>query len=183
MAQSRGRDAVARYIRDIPRTVEEKVLVGAARAAGRVIADEAEDQSVSQEVSDNITVRTKASDGRITARIGVKPGWARSIGIWLEYGTTPHFISVDPSQLQGRSAARINRLEKTAKAEGGTGPAASLVINGKFVGETIYHPGARRMPFLRTALDSKEAEAIAAAQAYINSHLKAPGLAAEPEDE
>ena len=86
--------------------------------------------------------------------------------IQKETGTAPHFIRVDDSQRRGMG---INRINKSVK-EG------SLVINGKFVGATVHHPGARPHPFLRPALDMKEGEAIAAAQAYIDARITPSGI-------
>ena len=144
----------------------DKLLRGAGRAGGRVIADEAKDRSISHEVREAIEVRVKSGDGKIRVGIGIRDPWARSLGTWLEYGTEPHFISVDDSQREGRSIGRINRL----------GKAGSLAINGEPIGTTVHHPGARAHPFLRVSLDTKEAEAIAAAQGYISARVKPSGI-------
>lgn len=166
MPTVRGREDVKRFIAQIPQALEKKVLRGAAKAAAAIVADEAKERSISEIVSDAVLTRTKAEDGRIVVKISVKGQWPRSVGIWLEYGTSPHFISVDESQRQGMSVGRINKLQK----EG------SLVIGGQFVGSTVYHPGARPHPFLRPALDIKQSEAIAAAQNYITTRLAREGL-------
>ena len=50
------------------------------------------------------------------------------------------------------------------------------MINGHFVGTAVHHPGARPHPFLRPALDTKEGEAIAAAQSYINGRVWPAGI-------
>ncbi len=174
MATSKGRAEVSRYMRQIPVVLETKVLRGAARAGGQVIADEAKLRANSEPVREGVIIRTKSEDGRVVVRISVREGWARSLGIWAEYGTDPHFISVDASQSEGKSVRRINEQAK----EG------SLIIGGKFVGTTVLHPGARPHPFLRPALDNKQAEAIAAAQGYITTRLAREGLggAEVPED-
>jgi hypothetical protein len=111
--------------------------------------------------------------------VTVKPGWGRSLGFWQEYGTDPHFISVDPAISGGRTAGRVNRLTK----DGQTDVAATLVINGKPVGKTVHHPGAAAQPFLRPALDIKGRDAIATAQGYINARVTPAGIVgtAEPE--
>jgi len=89
-----------------------------------------------------------------------------NLPLWLEYGTAPHLISVDDSQRQGLSVRRVNDRVN----------AGSLVINGNFVGTTVHHPGARPHPFMRPALDTKEGEARAAAQSYINSRISRSGI-------
>ncbi len=173
MATSRGGSDVRRFMAQLPAELEKKVLRGAARAGGKIIVAEAKDRSISFDVDDAIVMRTKADAGRITVKITVEKGWARSVAGWLEYGTDPHFISVDDSQRGGKSVGRVNKLTKDG----------SLVIGGNFVGSTVHHPGAKPHPFLRPALDIKGAEAIAAAQSYINARVTPSGIvgAAEPE--
>ena len=172
MATSRGGSDVKRFIAQLPSQIEGKLLSGAARAAANVVADEARSRSISPEVTAAIKVATSRGDGHVTAKVQAK-GEGAYIAPWLEYGTDPHFISVDESQRGGRSIGRVNREVKTG----------SLVIGGTFVGATVHHPGARPHPFLRVSLDIKEAEAIAAAQGYINARVKPSGIigASEPE--
>lgn len=152
----------------IPAQLEAKVFKGAARAAAKVIADDARDRSVSGEVSAAIRTKVESLPGKVRSTVFVKRGWAHSLAIWQEYGTEPHFISVDDSQREGRSARRINDLNKDG---------ASLVIGGQYVGKTVWHKGATPHPFMRPALDHSEAEAIAAAQRYINARITRAGIA------
>lgn len=165
MVTVRGRSEVKRYIAELPAQIRDKLLRGAGRAGANVIADEAKARSISPEVTAAIKVKVTAADGVITAKVQVK-GPGSYIAPWLEYGTDPHFISVDDSQRNGLSVNRINTLHK-----GG-----SLVIGGHFVGTTVLHPGARPHPFLRVSLDLKEGEAFAAAQSYINARVKPAGI-------
>jgi hypothetical protein len=165
MATSTGRSEVKAYMASLPAQIEKKLLRGAARAAAEVVADEARDRVISPEVRKAIKTRTSAEEGRVIAKVQVQMG-GYNLPLWLEYGTDPHFISVDDSQRQGMSVRKVNDAHK----------AGSLVINGQFVGATVLHPGARPHPFLRPALDTKEAEAIAAAQNYINARVSPAGI-------
>jgi hypothetical protein len=169
MPTVRGKSEVKAYFSRVAQQLPG-VLRGAARAGGKVIAEEIRERTPSDEVRENLRMRTKSVDDKIRVTIDVKPGWALSVGTWLEWGTAPHFISVDDSQRRGRSVGRIN--QQLGEADG----AASLVIGGKFVGKTVLHPGARPHPAFRPALDTKEAEAIAAAQAYINTRVRRTGI-------
>ena len=169
MPRVKGKAEVKRFIADTPAKLTN-VLRGAGRAGAKVVSEEIKVRTTSEEVRDNLRTRTKQEDGRVVVRIDIKPGWARSLGTWLEYGTEPHLITVDESQRQGMSVGRINKLAK------GPDSGHSLVIGGSFVGSTVFHPGARPHPAFRPALDVKEAEAIAAAQGYINSHVKPSGI-------
>lgn len=161
----------------LPEQIERSLLPGAARAGATVIADEAKDQSRSEDVSAAVNVKVKRADGGVVAFVGIDPkyknGWAASVAVWLEYGTEPHFISVDDSQRDGKTVARINEL---AKGEG------TLVINGKPVGRTVHHPGAQAHPFMRPALDSKGGDAVRAAQAYIDRRVSRAGILPDPKE-
>lgn len=171
MAQVKGRSAVSTYLtRDLPEQLISRVLRGAARAGAKVIADEAKARSVSVDVSDAIIIRSRTVDQRIIVRITVKKGWAYARALWLEYGTAPHFISVADHQRGGQGVGRINAKVNEAGGDG------SLVINGAFVGDTVWHPGARPHPFLRVSLDLKATEAISTAQAYINARVSRTGI-------
>ncbi len=170
MATVKGREQVRAFLNSIPEALEKKVLRGAARAGARVIAAEAKECSISSEVSQAVKVSTRQTDpGRVVAKIQVK-GDGAYIAPWLEYGTDPHFITVDESQRRGMGIKRLNKSVKDSEGN------ASLVIGGAFVGATVFHPGARPYPFLRPALDTKEGEAIAAAQSYITTRLAREGL-------
>lgn len=170
MAGMTGRNEVRQFIAAIPAQME-KILRGAGRTAARVIADEARLRCISSEVREAIKLQTEVDEGvRVIARVVVK-GRGAFIAPWLEYGTDPHFISVADDQRKGLSVRTINERVK----------AGSLVINGKFVGETVFHPGARPNPFLRPALDVKEADARAAAQNYINARVSKAGINAAGE--
>lgn len=170
MPTVRGKASVNAFIGSIPREIETKVLRGAARAAANVVADEARERTQSHEVRGAIKVATRKEEGRVIAKVQVK-GPGAYIAPWEEYGTAPHFISVDESQRNGMSVRRINQQHK----------AGSLVINGQFVGATVLHPGARPHPFLRPALDIKEGEAIAAAHGYIRSRVTRSGIVGDVE--
>ena len=174
MAYERGRAEVRSFIAGLPAQIEAKLLRGAARAAAKVVVDEAREQCVDKEVAAALTVKVMVEPDFVLARIFPdprKPGVSRAI--WVEYGTDPHLISVSEEDRGGMSVGRINRLTK----EG------SLVIGGHFVGPVVEHPGATPHPFLRPAIDTKKGEAIAAAQRYINARVSPTGIAGGPDTE
>jgi hypothetical protein len=184
MATARGRTEVKRLIASLPAQIEKRLLPGAARAGANVIAEEARDQCIDKEVAASLKVRTKAEPGLVVARIKPDPKMPGAFrATWIEYGTDPHFITVDQAASGGRTARRINYLDAKAGAEGRAGPGATLVINGKPVGTTVLHPGARPFPFLRPALDTKRAAAVTAAQAYVDKHVTRSGIAPVPDAE
>ncbi len=177
MASMRGRSEVSSYIAGAQGKIIKQLLRGAARAGAKVIADDAKARSESDTVAEAIVIRTRVEEHRIVVRITVKSGWAYARALWLEYGTSPHFISVSEAQRNGQGIQRIN-----AKV-GAAGGDASLVIGGEFVGTTVWHPGARAHPFLRPALDIKANEAVQAAQKYINARVSRAGIVLTDEED
>lgn len=157
MATIEGRGRVSRYLRSAPERLARTALRAAARTAVDIIADEAKLLCRDDEVAAAIKTKVKVGDGVVTGKVLVK-GKGDYKARWLEYGTSPHYISVSDAQRQGRSVNRINKQ----------GDFLTLVINGKPVGPSVFHPGARPYPFLRPALDGKQSEAIAAAQARLD---------------
>lgn len=183
MATVTGKPAVKDYMAQAPVLIAGKLARGAARAGAKVILDEARQRVISQVVRGALVMRTTVEPNRVVVRITIRKGWPLSVATWLEYGTTAHFISVDENHRKGRSARRINRLDRLAREEGRTGPGESLVIKRKFVGDTVHHPGAKPHPFLRVSLDLKGEDAVAAAQSYINARTGGASLASLPDDE
>lgn len=149
MVKVRGRAALREYMAQLAVDIDEKLLPGAARAGGEIIAAEAKLRCESSVVAAAIEVKVRKSGGRVVARIGIETGSRMSLGTWLEYGTDPHKI--------------------TARGK-------TLSIAGRPVGKSVLHPGARPFPFLRPALDMRDRDAFAAAQAFINSRVSRSGI-------
>ena len=183
MAKARGRrgGGVRRYLQQQFAQIIEDVLPGATRVGAKVIAEEAQNLlgdrraeaagGVEVLIADSVKVRTRKRGGVVVARIMLQ-GPGAYVGRWLEYGTSPHFISVDDERRQGMTARRINKRIK----EGDSALKSTLIINGKPVGATVFHPGATAHPFLRPALDTKIVEATSAAQSYIDRRVRRSGI-------
>ncbi len=158
-----GREALRRKLLDqLPRQIA-KVLEGAARAGGKVIADEARQRCINDTVRGTIKVKVVASadSPKVAAKIHTA-GPGAYLAPWVEYGTKPHIIAVrDDSDRNGLSVNAINRGVKQG----------TLVIGGEAVGPIVHHPGVAPHPFLRPAVDTAEGEAMAAAQRYITRKL------------
>ncbi len=172
MPSVKGQAEVERFIASLPAQIEAKLLRGAARAGGKVLLAETKSRSPAAAVTEALTLRTNSEPGRIVVKVSVKGHWPRSLAIWAEYGTDPHFISVDDSQREGKSVRRINET-------GG----ASLRIGGKFVGKTVWHKGAKANPFMRPSLDHSAAAARAAMQTYVNARVTRGGIIGSDEPE
>lgn len=136
-----------KVLAELPDKLEANVLRGAMKAGAEVIAEEARERCRSADVRK--TIKTKASvKGRIVkALIQTKDG-AAYMAPWLEYGTLPHVIAVRDGS--GRTARAVNRAHKKG----------SLLIGGAFVGDFVWHKGAKPYPFMRPALDQRRDDAV-----------------------
>lgn len=174
-AKLNGGVDLARFLAELPANLERNILRGALKAGAEEYAEGAREGCRSSEVRATIKTVARSEPGLVTAKVQTKgPGSYKAP--WLESGTDPHFISVDDTQSGGRTIARINKDTKNG----------SLVIGGHFVGKTVHHPGARPFPFMRPAVDTREAAAISAIGNYIATKLTKAGLTTplleEPEE-
>lgn len=147
-----------RILAELPDRLERNVLRGAMKAGADVIAEAARDECVSSEVRASIST-TASVKGRVVTALVQTKGQGAYMAPWLEYGTEPHFIVANDSE--GRTVNRLNRLSKQG----------SLAIGGKFVGKVVWHPGSRKIPFMRPALDQHEDKAVTVIGGQIAARL------------
>jgi HK97 gp10 family phage protein len=172
----KGLAELDKFLKNLPAKIEQNILTGALRAGANVIAEEAKAQLASNGsvqsgfLRSTIRVSVKRRKGRVRARVIAHGDGDKNEPIWVEYGTAAHWITVKQVDRPGRMTRRgyrafsirtINRIE----ARG------SLVIGGKFVGPSVRHPGAKKKPFMRPALDGKAQQAVLAAAEYIKKRL------------
>lgn len=193
MAKRRSTPASRQRLQQLPDLLVTRILPSAARFGAQLIADDAKQRLGGKRaktedgakvlIADSVKVRVRRRDYKIRARI-LLDGPGAYVGRWIEYGTEPHFISVDQAMSGGRSARRVNYLDSKASKEGRAGPGATLIINGKPVGRTVHHDGARAFPFLRPALDTRHDEVIAEIRRRTAQQLsRKGGPAPMPEDD
>jgi hypothetical protein len=172
-AKLKGGVALDQLLASLPAHMERNILRGALKAGAEEYAEGARENCRSDEVRDTIKVSSRSEPGIVSAKVQTKgPGAFKAP--WLEHGTDPHFISVDDELSGGRTVSRINRLAKEPDSS------HSLVIGGEFAGSTVFHPGAKSHPFMRPAVDTREAEAIAAISNHIATKLTKEGLNSPP---
>lgn len=178
MAMGDGSAELDAFLASLPEKLARNVARGGLRAAAVVVAEEAKHMARNEQVSAAIGVSTGRRGDLVYSKVRLKgPGAYK--GIWLEYGTLPHLISVQAGERTtpaGRviGIGTINRnLRALAKA---ADKPFSLVIAGRFVGPTVQHPGARPYPFMRPALDARQEAAVAAMATYVRDRLESNGL-------
>ena len=131
---------------ELPARIEGNVVRGGLRAAAKVVETEAKrlcPVGKSGDLRDSIRVSLRSKHGRISAT--VKAGDAKAYyAHMVEFGTARHWIK-----------------PKNRK---------SLFVAG-LLREAVDHPGAKKEPFMRPAIDGKANEAIDAMAVYLRERI------------
>ncbi len=161
----------------VPKRIGNNAVRGGARAGAVVIRNDAKSRvrRKSGQTAKSLKVSSRIDGQVVSAKVSMK-GKHSFLGPFLEFGVRPHWITVPgaeidaamsnrrPSKRQPSKKTKMRYLNNQVR-EG------SLVINGKFVGPYVFHPGHAAFPFMRPALDTKATEAINTMGEYIKSRL------------
>lgn len=173
----KGLSQLQRFLDTLPVKVERNIMRGAMRAGAKVVLPvaKAKIRNRSGETAASLRISTRARGSKVTARIVAGNSKNPNVPIWLEYGTRAHLISVQDSEkpINRRASARAGRVIRASMT---TINRNVLRIGNRFVGPTVSHPGARRFPFMRPALDAMASAAVTAIGEYIKKRLTKQGI-------
>lgn len=130
----------------LPANIEKKVMRGALRAGQKVVLDQARQavHNVSGDLAQSLRIKTSARGGKVSAT--VVAGNAKAYyARMVEFGTASHLIKPK----KGRA----------------------LAFGGREYA-SLRHPGAKKKPFMRPALDAAAGEGSAAFEA-VKTYLAA----------
>lgn len=98
-------------------------------------------------LGDKLAVDMQRKGASVRAQIGmdVQQGWEAYTGLWAEYGTSQHPITTSRR---------------------------TLVIDGRFVGRSVKHPGSPARPWLTPAFDASHQRALADTEAVMAAALE-----------
>ncbi len=163
----KGGPALSAFLEQLPAKLVKKVARGGMRKGAAVFRDSAKEKvrRKSGKTAKAIKTSDNVKDGVITAKVTLK-GEHSFLGLMIENGVAPHFISVGTDA--GATAKERRAATKLTNQRIKRG---SLVINGKFVGDEVHHPGVPAHPFMRPAFDENAEEAINAVGSYIRDRL------------
>lgn len=157
------------FLSALPKNMQTGAYRAALTAAARPIRDEARLRAPRKTGVMAKGIRTgsarRNADGTFSVSVSVG-GPHGYLGLFHEYGTSPHYI------IAGGAGMSARMLTRSARNGGSTGLDEVLVINGKYVTGEVLHPGARPQPFMRPALDIRADEAVAAFAARIRAYLE-----------
>ncbi len=146
----KGLAELERALQQLPDKLERNVVRGALKAAGKPIADDAKARvaKISGDLRKSIRVSTRVVKGKPVAYVkaGSKEAFYAHM---VEGGTTAHFIR--PKHAKSLFIAGLMRTE-------------------------VSHPGARKRPFLRPAMDTQSGAAVQAFAAHVRARLTKEGI-------
>lgn len=174
--QVKGLAELQRALDELPAKIEANIMRGAMRAGAKVLAKGAKANVAA--IRDTGLLQDDIRYGaQLDSKAGQVYGYVRAGGHggafyahMVEKGTAAHFIRVKqearPTRMtrRGVKAYSIGTINKMVKR-------GSLTIGGSFVGASVSHPGAKKKPFLRPALDMHATAAVEAMREYIRQRL------------
>lgn len=174
----KGLDELQKFLDLLPVKLERNIMRGALRAGMNVVKPAAQGKvrSVSGLLAAGLRVGTRARGGTVKSYMSAR-GPHGYIARFVEYGTRPHFISVADAEkpINRRLTARRGEIVR-ASMRTVNRYVRSLKISGRFVGPTVFHPGAKARSFMRPALDENATAAVVATGEYIKKRLTKEGL-------
>ncbi len=150
----KGLEGVQALLDALPATIEKNIVRGGLRAAAKVVEAEAKQLCpvgegdlpkgrTSGALRDSIHVSMHSHRGRVQATIkaGDDKAWYAAM---VEHGTARHWIKP-----KNRKSLFLAGLARRA----------------------VLHPGAKKQPFMRPAIDTKASDAIETFSAYLKNRL------------
>ena len=166
----KGLDVLDKMLQAVPDKIRP-IMRGAMRAGIKPIQAAAVSgiRSVSGELARGLKISTSARGDMVKAYLRTT-GEHGYIAMWVEFGTRPHWIKVPENEKWSNwrrgvhfgkkvSMTTINRTHR------------SLKLGLRFIGPTVWHPGADPHAFMRPALDGQAQAAVFSAAEYIKTRL------------
>lgn len=154
----RGLSDLDKALKQLPVKLRQRHARGALRMAAKLVAEDvrARIHNVSGDLAASVRVTTRRKGDQMMA--AVKAGSKKAFyAHMVERGTKPHELAP-----KNRKAMLIG---------GGTALSEGLLIRA-----SAEHPGARKHPFMRPAMDAKRSSAIAAVVSYLRGRLTKAGI-------
>lgn len=150
----KGLPELMKFLDDFPKKMQNNVVRSMLRAGGNVFKDRAQQELAANEsvetgeLSKGIKVGTKVKGDQVIASVRTT-GPHGYVAHWVEFGTAAHLIVANAAK--------------------------DIEIGAQFV-HAVHHPGAHPKPYMRPALDTGAAAAMAAAASKLKERLTTQGL-------
>lgn len=167
----KGLDETLAVLSAFPQKMERAALRQGMTAAAAVVRDEARLRVPRQSGKLARAIRSgsprRLADGVYSISVRVSGNDHAFLGLFFEYGVSPHYITAGDGDLSAR------KLTQSVRRAGSSDVAdQALVVNGSYVKGAILHPGFAPKPFMRPALDIKAEEAVDALAAKIKAFVE-----------
>lgn len=147
-----------------PRIERQAIRSGLTAAAG-VVRDDARARIARKTGLTSRAIRSgsprQLQNGSYSISVSVSGNKHAFLGLFIEYGVSPHLIKVREEDKPTITTRRGERKMSMRMINRGFN-AGSLRIGEQFVGPVVHHPGFAARPFLRPALEAKASEAVEA---------------------
>lgn len=167
--QVKGLKETMEFLENFPKRIQTGAVRSALTAAAKPVRDQARTNAPRETGKLAKAIKTGSpkvnQDGTVSINVRLR-GEHSYLGIFHEYGVSPHFISA------GNSGKSPRLLTRAANRDGMEKAGSALKIGNNYVTGAVLHPGFAPRPFMRPALDMKAQEAIDAFGARLASYLK-----------
>lgn len=178
----KGLAELDRFLSVLPKNMQKGAYRSGLTAAAAPIRDEARLRAPRKTGAMAKSIKTGSArqnqDGTFSVTIRLE-GPHAYLGIFHEYGVSPHFISAGDS---GKSPRLLTRAARSGQVTGDVETGA-LKIGDNFIAGGVFHPGHAAHPFMRPALDAKADEAVKAFAAKIRAYIEGKSGFVAPVDE
>lgn len=167
----KGGKELSAFLQAFPKRLQSGAVRSGVIASSKVFREKARANVATKSGQLAKAIRSRSTrvskDGTVTGGVYVDPKKPHGfLGNWIEYGTSPHFITPGDSGLSSRQLTR--RANVSGQSENDDG---SMIIGNKHVRGAVWHPGIAPMPFMRPAFDTEQQEAIKAFGEQIRTYM------------
>ena len=175
------------FLSALPRNMQKGAYRAGLTAAAKPIRDEARLRAPKRTGKMARAIRTGSPrqnpDGSFSIMISVDGNDHAFLGLFHEYGVSPHYIAAGSASFGG-VASSPRRLTAAARREGASDVASGkLKIGAQLISGAVMHPGHGAQPFMRPALDIRADDAVRAFGQRIKDYIEGKTGFAAPMDE
>lgn len=183
-----GLAEIDKFLSHFPMNLQKGAYRAGLTAAAAVVRDEARARVPRKTGKLAAAIRTGSSrqnqDGSFSIKVELKGNDHAFLGLFMEYGVAPHFITPG-SATQGGVGLSARLTTRKANAEGLASDVTThhLRIGKQIISGAVFHPGFPPRPFMRPALDLKAGEAVQAFAGRIRAYIEGKSGFVVPVDE
>ena len=184
----KGLAELDKYLSYFAQNLQKAAYRSALVAAAKPVRDEARLLAPKKTGKMAKSIRTGSprqnQDGTFSIQVSLSGNDHAFLGLFMEYGVAPHFISPGTATEGGKklSARQLNKRSKQGQVLGEVST-GHLKIGENIISGTVFHPGFAPKPFMRPALDLRAGDAVEAFRKRLQTFIEGKTGFAAPLDE